>query len=119
MNKDRRASIDEAITTAGVLLESAQSDENWDRDAAQEGVSALKETIEGIRDEEQEYFDNMPEGFQNGDKGSTAQEAIDNLEAAIDDLDGIDWDDDEETEQSAVVAGALESAIDNLTSAKG
>jgi hypothetical protein len=118
MNKDRRAAIDEAITTAGVLLESAQSDEDWDRSAAQEGVSALKETIEGIRDEEQEYFDNMPEGFQNGDRGSTAQEAIDNLEAAASDLDEIYWNDDDEPD-AEVVASALESAIDNLQSAKG
>ncbi len=35
-----------------------------------------------VYEEEQEYFDNMPESFQNGDKGGTTQEALDALEAA-------------------------------------
>jgi len=118
MNKDRRTAIDVAITTAGAYLEDAQSNEDWDAAVAQESISGLKETIEGIRDEEQEYFGNMPEGFQNGDKGSAAQEAISNLESAIEDLESIEWDDDE-SEQSAVVTEYLGSAIDNLTSAKG
>ena len=38
--------------------------------------------VASIYEEEQEYYDNMPESFQNGDKGSTVQEALDALEAA-------------------------------------
>jgi uncharacterized coiled-coil DUF342 family protein len=34
-------------------------------------LADLQSEIETIRDEEQEFFDNMPESFQNGDKGST------------------------------------------------
>jgi hypothetical protein len=42
----------------------------------------LSARVEEVRDAEQEYYDNMPEGLQAGDKGETAQAAIDALEAA-------------------------------------
>lgn len=38
--------------------------------------------VADVYEEEQEYFDNMPESFQNGDKGGTVQEALDALETA-------------------------------------
>lgn len=40
--------------------------------------------VDAVHGDEQEYYDNMPESFQNGDKGSTVQEALDALEAAQD-----------------------------------
>lgn len=43
----------------------------------------LREQLEGIRDEEQEYYDNMPESLQGGEKGETAQSAIDAMETVI------------------------------------
>jgi len=36
---------------------------------------------EGLRDELQEWYDNLPENFQNGDKGDQLQSAIDALES--------------------------------------
>lgn len=42
--------------------------------------------LEGVRDQEQEAYDNMPESFQEGDKGDAAQTAINALESALDDL---------------------------------
>lgn len=47
------------------------------------------ERLETVRDEEQEYLDNMPESLQDGEKGETAQENIDNLESALDSLEPI------------------------------
>lgn len=38
--------------------------------------------IEGCTDDEQEYFDAMPEGIQSSQKGDDAQTAIDALESA-------------------------------------
>lgn len=43
--------------------------------------------IEALKDEEQDYYDNMPESFQGGDKGDTAQTAIDALESAASSID--------------------------------
>lgn len=65
MNKERRKAI-EAIT--------AKLDE-------------LKGEIETLQQEEQDYFDNMPESFQNDDKGERAQAAADALQEAIDQCD--------------------------------
>lgn len=46
-------------------------------------LQELQEEIARIRDEEQEYLDNMPENMQDGDKGVKAQEAIDQLDEAV------------------------------------
>lgn len=49
-------------------------------------VSALesqKDEAEYILGEEQEYFDNMPEGFQSSERGEAAESAISELETAI------------------------------------
>jgi hypothetical protein len=65
MNKDRRTRIRALITQ----LESINSE------------------IADILSEEQDAFDNMPEGLQEGERGDKAQEAISNLEAAsLDDV---------------------------------
>ena len=49
----------------------------------------LKSEVEAIRDEEQEYFDAMPESLQGGDKGTVAEEAISSLEEAAGNLDSV------------------------------
>lgn len=60
-------------------------------------ANELRFELENIKDDEQEYFDNIPESLQGGDKGTLAEEAISNLEEAI---------------------TALESAIDYIDTAK-
>ena len=67
MNKWRRIMIDDAIS----YLEKA------------------KEILETVLEEEQEYFDNMPEGLQSSEKGDKAQEAISNLDVSVDALDTV------------------------------
>lgn len=62
------------------------------REAIQDIISSLeelKEQIEEVRDEEQEYYDNMPESLQNGDKGQAADNAIGELQSALDKLDDV------------------------------
>lgn len=67
MNKERRAELDRART----MIEGAQS------------------ILQQCQDEEQEYYDNMPEALQNGEKGDTAQAAADALSEACDQCDEI------------------------------
>jgi hypothetical protein len=50
-------------------------------------LNDLAERIGNIRDEEQDAYDNMPEGIQAGDKGEVAQAAIDAMETVINDLE--------------------------------
>lgn len=45
--------------------------------------------IETLKDEEQDYYDNMPESLQGGEKGEKAQSAIDALEEVNNSLDDI------------------------------
>lgn len=45
-------------------------------------LQLLNERISTVLDEEQQYFDNMPESVQGGSKGDVAQEVISNLENA-------------------------------------
>ena len=61
MNNVRRKQIDKAIT---VLTNAIQ-------------------TIERIRDEEEEYMDNMPENLQGSSKYSAAEEAYGHLDDAV------------------------------------
>lgn len=76
MNKDRRKALSEAVAK----IEQIKAD-----------LEETKGLIETARDEEQDYFDNMPEAFQQGDKGEAAQNAISELDEAISQLeDAID-----------------------------
>ena len=50
-----------------------------------DALSALSD-IDDLRDELQEWYDNLPESFQNGSKGEQLQEAIDNLQ----DVDSVE-----------------------------
>lgn len=52
-------------------------------------IDELIGDIENIRDAEQGAFDAMPESFQEGDRGQTIQEAIDGLENALSELEGM------------------------------
>jgi hypothetical protein len=61
LNKQRREQISRAIA----FLEEAQ------------GI------LELAKDDEQSYYDDMPENLQGSDKGQAAEEAISNLETAI------------------------------------
>lgn len=48
-----------------------------------------------LRDEEQDYFDNMPESLQAGEKGEKAEAAInamENVVGLLEDFAGIDAD---------------------------
>ena len=47
-----------------------------------EELEALKAVIEFIREEEEEAYDNMPEGLQGSEKGEAMENAIGSLEQA-------------------------------------
>lgn len=61
MNKDRRKALEDLFSQLGSFIGD----------------------LEALRDEEQEYFDNMPESLQGGDRGSDAEQAIGSMETAL------------------------------------
>lgn len=67
MNKERRKLIHDAVA----LMEQAKA--------------LLEEAAEG----EREFYDNMPESIQLGEKGDRASEVADQIEAALDGLDNV------------------------------
>jgi chromosome segregation ATPase len=77
MNKDRRKAISNLISRI-------------------EEISAtlydLGSEIEQLQSEEQDYYDNMPESLQGGERGERAQEAADALQEAYDAVDNLDID---------------------------
>ena len=52
-------------------------------------IETCKENLQKILDEEQDYFDNMPENLQGSMKGSDSEDAIDTMESCIEDLENI------------------------------
>lgn len=48
-----------------------------------EKTEGIKQEIEELRTEEEEYYNNMPEAFQDGEKGDRAQTAIEYLDEAM------------------------------------
>ena len=48
-----------------------------------------KSDIEMLRDEEQEYIDNMPESLQSSERCETAENAVSNMDEAINGLEDI------------------------------
>lgn len=51
--------------------------------AAQGCISEGRSEMESLRDELQDWYDNLPESFQGGEKGDALQTAISELEDAI------------------------------------
>lgn len=52
-----------------------------------EKLKDLNSEIEQICEDEEEYFDNMPESIQYGEKGDVSKLAIENLEDACNQID--------------------------------
>lgn len=52
-------------------------------------MEAIKERIESLASEEREYYDNMPENMQQGDKGQAADTAASNLEESCNNAESV------------------------------
>jgi len=50
-------------------------------------IEDAKSALEALKDEEQEYYDNLPENLTGGEKASVAENAISMLDDAIDSLE--------------------------------
>ena len=72
MNKERRAAMSKLH---------AELDELMGK------VGDIRDQIDTIKDEEQEYFDAMHENLQGGERGQAAEAAVDLLQTVYDSLD--------------------------------
>lgn len=56
---------------------------------ALELVERASNLLEPVRDEEQEAYDNMPEGLQQGERGQQCEAAADALDSAVSSLEEV------------------------------
>ena len=75
MNNERRKKIAEAVEQIN---------------AAIGNIENAKAILDECKDEEQDAFDNLPEGLQSSERGECMEENIGYLEAAISELDNIE-----------------------------
>ncbi len=57
-------------------------------------IDEIKDAAQNLMDDTQGKFDNLPEGFQQGDTGQLLEERVNALQDCIDNLDGISIDGD-------------------------
>ena len=60
-------------------------------------LETVKEALQDVLNEEQEAYDNLPEGLQEADRGQQMQEYIEALEGVVDSLGELDIEDLYET----------------------
>ena len=58
-------------------------------DNCRTAIQQAYDTLNEVRDEEDEAYENLPESLQDGDRGDAMQEAIDTLDDAISSLDDV------------------------------
>ena len=58
---------------------------------AESSVNEATAEVESLKDELQDWYDNLPENFQQGDKGSELEEAISQLGEIQDALEAVDF----------------------------
>lgn len=56
-------------------------------------LETVKEALQDVLNEEQEAYDNLPEGLQESDREQQMQEYIDALEGVVDSLGELDIED--------------------------
>ena len=46
-------------------------------------IEEIKDSLESLKCEEEEYLENMPETFQDSERGERASEAINNIDSSL------------------------------------
>lgn len=81
MNKSRRNELSKIIRRLNAIRD-------------KEDLYGLIDELDTLKDEEQDYYDNIPENLQNSQRAQDSEQAIDNLEEALDLLNEV-YDADE------------------------
>lgn len=85
-----------------------------DKDAVDDELSDIRQELESVVSEEQEKYDNMPEGLQNGDKGEELSDVIQTLQGGVDALDAVDGADLKEEDWADRISSAANEAAEAM-----
>lgn len=66
-------------------------------------VHLAEEVLDELRDELDEWYNNLPESLQGGEKAEVLQSAIDNLQSVVDDLQSLDTPSDSGVDVTTLV----------------
>lgn len=111
MNKERRKALDkmqDEFKAHGLALNTFLS--SW-----HETATSMREDLEALKSEEEEYRDNMPENMQQSERYSNADEAVNALDEALSELD----DKLGELEPFATDDDVFSGVFDHIEEAKG
>ena len=107
MNKNRRKQLD--ALQDRIIAAQTKLNEFLELSASCEDIH---NEIESLKDEEQDYIDNLPENLQQSEKASDAEAAVNSMEEAMDALS-------EYTSSIDTLSEALQCAVDAIDNAKG
>lgn len=77
----------QVVDVAYLKVQDALAEYAAAREAASSKLEEIKEDIDSQATEEQDKFDNMPESLQGGERGQAMEGAIEHLNNAVDELD--------------------------------
>lgn len=80
-------------------------------DEVKEKSDDFTSKIESIRDKEQEFYDNLPESQQDGDRGERKMEIVDELESAVDELETVSSNAEEASDSLDSIIESLKTTI--------
>lgn len=100
MNKTRRKELSEVIRALNVV-------------ADKDDLYSIINELDNIKDNEQDYYDNIPENLQYSQRAEDSEQAIDNLEEALNLLNEV-YDEDEFDKDNELI----QEAIDKIEEAK-
>ena len=100
MNKTRRKELSEVVKALNMMK---------DRD----DLYSIINELDSIKDDEQDYFDNIPENLQYSQRAEDSEQAIDNLEEALNLLNEI-YDMDKFDKENKLI----QEAIDKIEEAR-
>ena len=111
MNKERRKELDQIEKQ--LLLLTNFDEETADVDDIKEKLLSIKDNLEAVLMDEEDYRDNIPENLQGSIRYDTAEEACSNMEMAIDSIEfALSIDDFND------IVDSVEEAVDYISDAK-
>jgi hypothetical protein len=115
MNKLRRSAIQACIHDIHNMVAITADFDTFTEGEGVESIEIIKTKVEGIKDEEQQFYDNMPGALQDGSKGEGALAAVELLQEVEDSLDQLDID--EEDFDGEALSEVLDALCDQLEEA--